>query len=92
MSRYTLLTTAQISNCIESARDSEDSVLPNDYSQIKTHRLISAMALEIREYRQVYGPLGCAWLSAEPHDPGCSSDCGHMPDGRLACETPINEI
>lgn len=26
------------------------------------------------------------------HAPGCSGDCGTMPDGRLACATPIEQV
>lgn len=26
------------------------------------------------------------------HVPGCSFDCDQMPDGRWACQTPIEEI
>ena len=29
---------------------------------------------------------------ASRHTPGCSGDCDVMPDGRLACATPIHEV
>lgn len=33
------------------------------------------------------------YFTPEPrHAPDCSRDCDVMPDGRLACATPINEI
>jgi hypothetical protein len=32
----------------------------------QSHNHSKSMALEIQQYRRVYGPLGCEWLSDEP--------------------------
>lgn len=31
-------------------------------------------------------------LPYNDHEGGCSGDCNRMPDGRLACATPIQEV
>lgn len=39
-----------------------DELIANSFST----NITRSMALEIQQYRRVYGPLGCEWLSDEP--------------------------
>ena len=55
MDRYLLLTEDELQEIIDKER------LP----VMATKHYFLSMALELREYRKIYGPLGCQWLANE---------------------------
>jgi hypothetical protein len=58
----------EISDCFgPDDLDPNDLADPHAFASNQSAELV-ALAVEVQEYRKIYGPLGCSWLATEDND------------------------